>query len=143
MLEQHRHTSGFSLIELLVAIAIVAILAAVGIPAYMSYMVKSRMSEIVTMSDKYKSAVAECLDQNAGTAANCDGGTEGIPANITSGPGYLSTISITDGVITATPRVSGGLTASDTYILTPTWSATNGTSWTVSGGACTNSYVNC
>ncbi|MDF1759445.1 MAG: prepilin-type N-terminal cleavage/methylation domain-containing protein [Coxiellaceae bacterium] len=135
--------TGFSLIELLVAIAIVAILCAAGIPAYMSYLAKSRMSELVSFADKYKSPVAECLEQNAGTATGCDGGAEGIPANITSGPGHISTITISDGVITATPRNSGGLTSSDTYVLTPTWDATNGTSWTPSGGACTNSYVKC
>ncbi len=143
MPSQHHRIFGFSLIELLVAIAIVAILAAAGIPAYLSYLTKSRMSEVVTAADKYRAAVAECLDQNAGTATNCDGGSEGIPANITSGTGHISTVTVTDGVITATPRAQGGLTSSDTYILTPTYSSTNGVSWTVSGGACTNSHVNC
>ncbi len=133
---------GFTLLELLIAIAIVAILAAVAIPAYLNYLAKAHLSELMTGADRYKASVAECLDINRGTATNCDGGSGGIPANITSGPGNVSTITISDGVITAVPRVQNGLIATDTYILTPTWS-NSGTTWAVSGGACSKAYVKC
>lgn len=133
---------GFTLLELLIAIAIVAILAAVAIPSYLNYLAKAHLSDLMTAADRYKSAVAECLDQNRGTATNCDGGSEGIPANITSGAGNVSTVTVADGVITAVPRVQNGLLATDTYILTPTWSS-SGTTWAISGGACSKAYVKC
>lgn len=143
MIKQAIQRKGFTLLELLIAIAIVAILAAVAIPSYLHYMTKSHMSEVVQAADRYKVAVAECLEHNAGTATSCDGGAEGIPANITAGPGNVNTIAVADGVVTATPRAQNGLAATDTYVLTPAWSSTNGTTWTPSGGACTNDLVNC
>lgn len=136
-------THGFTLLELLIAIAIVAILAAVAVPAYLNYLAKAHLSEVMTAADRYKPSIAECLDHNAGTATNCDGGSNGIPANITSGPGNISSITVTDGVITAVPRAQNGLVATDTYILTPSWNQTNGVTWTVSGGACSKAYVKC
>lgn len=134
---------GFTLLELLIAIAIVAILAAVAIPSYLNYLAKAHLSDLMTAADRLKPAVAECIDRNRGTMTSCDGSSSGIPANITSGPGNISTITVVDGVITATPRAQNGLTVTDTYILTPTWTQNQGITWAVSGGSCSNAYVKC
>lgn len=131
--------SGFTLMELLIAIAIVAVLAGIAIPSYVHYMKKSYFSEVIQTADRYKVAVASCLEERAGVLADCDGGSYGIPPDIAagSGVGQVDSVTVANGVITVTPQASNGIAATDTYVLTPTYS-TNGITWTASGGGCTS-----
>ena len=134
--------SGFTLLELLISIAIVAVLAAIAVPSYLHYMKKSNFSEVVRVGDSYKTAVASCLEGRAGTLADCDGGSYGIPANIASGSGVgqVDSVTVSNAVITITPQETNGINATDTYVLTPTHSA-DGITWTASGGACSSGLV--
>jgi len=129
--------SGFTLLELLIAIAIVATLAAIAVPSYLNYMKKSYFSEIVQMADRFKVAVASCLTERGGVLLDCDGGAYGIAPNITVAIGGITSVTILNSVITVTPVAQNGIVAGDTYILTPTYSGT-GVVWVASGGACTS-----
>lgn len=139
--KSRKSTRGFTLMELLIAIAIVAVLAAIAVPSYLHYVRKSQFSEIVQTADTLKVAVAQCA-QRLGTVTGCSGGSNGIPPDVASGSGVgqVDSISVADGVITITPQATNGFVAGDTYILTPTYNA-NGITWAASGGACTAGYA--
>lgn len=94
---------GFTLIELMIVVAIIGILAAVAIPMYSDYTQRATASTGVAALASYKQAVAMCY-QNEGTFTGCNAGTNRIPAGPATADEVngLDTVSVTDGVILAT-----------------------------------------
>ena len=121
--------AGFTLLELMITVAIVGILAAIAIPSYMSYVQKARFSEIVTAASQLKPAVASCAQIN-GSLADCQNGRNGIPDAITN-TGNVASLTVTgDGVITGTSR---NLANNYTYVLIPTLESNGTITWQDAG----------
>lgn len=97
-----RVQQGFTLIELMIVVAIIGILAAVALPQYQDYTKKAKLANAITSMENYKVAVAVCT-QETGDVANCDSATNGVPdASKFTATKEVKSISVTDGVIAIT-----------------------------------------
>ena len=114
---------GFTLIELMIVVAIIGILAAVALPAYQSYTAKAKYTEVVLASSAYKSAIEVCAQlENTLLAASCGHGVGGVPA-VAGTSGIVTSVTVaghtaTAVTITVVPVEGGGIVAGDTYVLT-------------------------
>jgi len=120
--------AGFTLIELMIVVAIIGILAAVALPAYQTYTAKSKFSEVILATSGVKIAVEVCA-QSTGLMTTCVGGGSGDNAVVAAlagaaGGQYVASVaaantSTTVGTITGTAVGSLGL-GGETYIITGT-----------------------
>jgi len=126
-----KNQKGFTLIELMIVVAIIAILAAIALPAYQDYLVKSRVSEVVLAASSARTTVSEAAA--ADTTAN-------MPTSVaieSQSSKYVSSVAYaasgTKATITATAKDLGGSTPTGTIVLTGTKGGNGQVDWTCGG----------
>ncbi len=140
-LSMKKSQQGFTLIELMIVVAIIGILASIAIPSYQTYTKKAKFSEVVQATSPMKLAIESCY-QDQGSLLNCTNGSNGV-ANVTSNGKYVASVQVsgntaTAAVITATSNTGAtgvDSTTAYTYILTATAPGTGGNliDWAKSG----------
>ncbi len=113
-----KNMQGFTLIELMIVIAIIAILLVIAIPAYQDYTVRARVSEGVNLAAAAKLAVSETTLDTGKLPANA-----AAAGYVTPKSTYVDSIGIANGVVTVNLSGNAGLSdaKSKTLVFTPTW----------------------
>lgn len=112
---------GFTLIELMIVVAIIAILAAIAIPAYQNYLIRAQVSEGAVLTDGAKTSISEAYSNNGKWPT--DNAAAGLPTNAASISGkYVASVTVSNGIITAKFSSASPTNAAiygDTFVLSP------------------------
>lgn len=106
-----KNQSGFTIIELMIAVAIIGVLAAIAIPAYKSYLERAKISEAFSIVKPYQTGIVECSqDKGEQSLTGCTTGISNIPAPQQGT--YGEVVSVTDGTIVYKFSQNAGITLS-------------------------------
>jgi type IV pilus assembly protein PilA len=126
---------GFTLIELMIVVAIIGILAAIAIPAYQDYTIRSQVTEGLNLAGAAKAAVAESFSNTGVAPANREAAGMTAAATDTAGK-YVTQVAVANGTITVTygDQANAQLTA-ETLGLTPYETGDLSVAWRCGGAA--------
>lgn len=130
-----RAQHGFTLVELMIVVAIIGVLAATALPQYGNYVSRARAANAAAELVAVRSAIALCR-QERGSVIGCSAGSNGIPTLAVTA-NIVSVESIADGVIQVTTGATSGTGANLTIIDTPGVSSDSAVmAWVNTGSSC-------
>jgi type IV pilus assembly protein PilA len=141
MLRQ-RISAGFTLIELMIVVAIIAILAALAIPAYQDYLIRAQVSEGMVLAGGAKAAVWDYVS-NTGTYPSSNQ-SAGLSTATSITGAYVSSVDVTNGkikVLYAGPKANSAITGSANYLLLSPVSNAGSIIWTCTPSTLAAKYL--
>jgi type IV pilus assembly protein PilA len=124
-----QNNKGFTIIELMIAVAIIGVLAAVAIPAYGNYLKRAKVSEAFAMAGPFQVSIAECIQDKGADATGCTSGSNGVPA---SQVGKYGSIGATNGKISYVFDSTAGITGTVNLTLPADQNAESAVKWNCS-----------
>ena len=130
---------GFTLIELMIVVAIIGILAAIAIPAYQDYITRSKVTELVTAGSACKASVSEYYQtQNVFPSNNSSAGCASNPTK------YITSLAVSGNIITVTASTGAGaipVAAAGAYILSGTSTTAGTIDWSCTASSIEAKYL--
>ena len=134
---------GFTLIELMIVVAIIAILAAIAIPAYQDYLIRSQVSEGAVLADGAKTALAEFYSSTGHFPTNNT--SAGLATNVSIKGQYVSEVDVaTSGKIIASyggPKANSAISAGPATLIFSAVTNSGSIEWHCTGGTVPSKYL--